>query len=131
MTEPAGSAAGNRFAACLQLFIAVHLKGFIYDYPAHEWLLRYWYEHCDEMDIEYDAVYSDGTMTEEKYALLTELHPEFRLENLNREPERSPEEIIHDMIEAVGEYIEGMEPFDDLTMMSFAYYGPERLPDRN
>lgn len=59
---------------------AEDLMGYIYEYPAHEWLLRYWYEHYDEMDIEYDAVYSDGTMTEEKYALLTDLHPEFRLE---------------------------------------------------
>ena len=32
------------------------LKGFIYDYPTHEWLLRYWYEHYDELDIEYDGV---------------------------------------------------------------------------
>ena len=25
---------------------AEDLKGFIYDYPAHDWLLRYWYEHA-------------------------------------------------------------------------------------
>ena len=24
---------------------AEDLKGFIYDFPAHDWLLRYWYEH--------------------------------------------------------------------------------------
>lgn len=46
------------------------------------------------------------------------------LYKVNREPERSPEEIVFDMKEAVDAYIEGMEPFDDLTMMSFAYYGP-------
>ncbi|MDO5456066.1 MAG: PP2C family protein-serine/threonine phosphatase, partial [Eubacteriales bacterium] len=46
------------------------------------------------------------------------------LEELNKEPDRSPEEILHEMKEAVVKYSEGMEPFDDLTMMSFAYYGP-------
>ena len=57
--------------------IAADMKGFISDFPAHEWLLRYWYEHYDEMEIEYDTVYAGGTETEEKYALLTSLHPEF------------------------------------------------------
>ncbi|MDO5456065.1 MAG: hypothetical protein Q4F25_04010, partial [Eubacteriales bacterium] len=56
---------------------AEDLKGFIYDFPAHDWLLRYWYEHYDEMEIEYDAIYTGGTQTEEKYALLVERHPEF------------------------------------------------------
>ena len=32
------------------------------------------------MDIEYDAVYNDGTGTEEKYVLLARSHPEFNLE---------------------------------------------------
>ena len=59
---------------------AEDLKGFIYDYPAHDWLLRYWYEHAEDMDIEYDAVYNDGTGTEEKYVLLAKSHPEFNLE---------------------------------------------------
>ena len=59
---------------------AEDLKGFIYDYPAHDWLLRYWYEHAEDMDIEYDAVYNDGTGTEEKYVLLARSHPEFNLE---------------------------------------------------
>ena len=56
---------------------AEDLKGFIFDFPAHEWLLRYWYEHYDELDIEYDAVYTEGTKTAEKYALLTSRHPKF------------------------------------------------------
>ena len=56
---------------------AEDLKSFIYDFPAHDWLLRYWYEHSDEMEIEYDTVYYGGSETEEKYAVLTALHPEF------------------------------------------------------
>ena len=54
---------------------AEDLRGFIFRYPAYEWLLRYWYEHYDELEIEYDAIYTGGTETEEKYALLTERHP--------------------------------------------------------
>ena len=61
------------------------LKGFIYDYPTHEWLLRYWYEHYDELDIEYDAIYTESAWTEEKYAYLVQIHPEFWLEYANTE----------------------------------------------
>lgn len=56
---------------------AEDLKGFIYDFPAHEWLLRYWYEHYDEMDADYDAIYTGSTATEEKYARLTTRYPGF------------------------------------------------------
>ena len=45
------------------------------------------------------------------------------LEELNTDPYRTPEEIICDMKEAVDEYVGGRESFDDLTMVSFAYYG--------
>ena len=60
--------------------IAEDLKGFIFDFPAHEWLMRYWYEHYDEMDIDYDAIYTGSTENEEKYALLTARQPDFRLD---------------------------------------------------
>ena len=46
------------------------------------------------------------------------------LEQLNTEPDRSTEETLIGMKEAVDEYIKGKEPFDDMTMMSFAYHGP-------
>ena len=45
------------------------------------------------------------------------------LEQLNKEPDASPEETLHSMKEAVVAYIKGKEPFDDMTMMSFVYYG--------
>ena len=45
------------------------------------------------------------------------------LEQLNKEPDASPEETLHSMKEAVVEYIKGKEPFDDMTMMSFIYHG--------
>ena len=56
---------------------AEDLKGFIYDFPAHDWLLRYWYEHYDELDLDYDAIYTGSTATEKKYTRLTERQPDF------------------------------------------------------
>ena len=35
--------------------IAAETAATVMEYPAHDWLIRYWYEHADELDIEYDA----------------------------------------------------------------------------
>lgn len=48
----------------------------IREYPAYRWLLEYWRNHSDEMDIEYDAEYSGNTKTQEKVRLLREHQPE-------------------------------------------------------
>ena len=45
------------------------------------------------------------------------------LEKLNTDPERSPEEILHDMRTAVYDYSGTEELFDDLTMMCMTYHG--------
>lgn len=50
------------------------------EYPANEWLLDYWYENADEMDIEYDADYRPGTETEKKAAQFTQEHPDIQIE---------------------------------------------------
>ena len=55
------------------------VKAAVYEYPAYKWLLRYWYDHAFDMDIEYDAEYTEGTVTEEKARLLSERHPELQL----------------------------------------------------
>ena len=47
------------------------------EYPSYKWLLSYWYENWETMDIEYDAGYSHGTKTEKKYELFSERHPDF------------------------------------------------------
>ena len=39
------------------------------EYPRYKWLLRYWYEHSDEMDIEYDVEFTPDTETAKKTAL--------------------------------------------------------------
>ena len=49
------------------------------EYPAEEWLIRYWYEHCDEMDIEYDTDYRTSTVTREKDRLLAQRHPDLQV----------------------------------------------------
>ncbi len=49
----------------------------IKEYPSYKWLLSYWYQNWETMDIEYDAGYSHGTGTEKKYELFSKTHPDF------------------------------------------------------
>ncbi|MBO5994073.1 MAG: hypothetical protein J6Q41_01000, partial [Firmicutes bacterium] len=55
--------------------VALALK----EYPAYKWLAEYWYEHYEEMDIEYDVDFTQGTKTEEKCHILGQAYPEFTL----------------------------------------------------
>ena len=59
---------------------ASDLKDYISQYPAHDWLLSYWYENYAEMDIEYDADYSKDTKTAAKCRTMAQRHPDFQLE---------------------------------------------------
>ena len=47
--------------------------------PAHTWLFRYWHDHAEELDIEYDIEYYPGTRTQEKYDLLNREYPDFHI----------------------------------------------------
>ncbi|MBQ6536025.1 MAG: PP2C family protein-serine/threonine phosphatase [Firmicutes bacterium] len=69
----------NRYMESVAADIASDVKLAVTEYPAYEWLMRYWYEHDDELDIEYDAVFAQGTQTEEKCRLFSERHPEIQL----------------------------------------------------
>ncbi|MBR0377742.1 MAG: hypothetical protein IJI04_04920, partial [Lachnospiraceae bacterium] len=60
--------------------IAAEVVVSVNEYPANEWLLDYWYENADEMDIEYDADYRPGTETEKKAAQFTQEHPDIQIE---------------------------------------------------
>lgn len=51
------------------------------------------------------------------------------LAQLNSEPDSSPKEILRGMKKASDAFVQGREPFDDLTMMSIRYHGPERHAD--
>ena len=63
------------------------------EYPAHQWLIRYWFEHWDALDIEYDAEFESGTATEEKCRLFLTRHPDILPEYASvSEIEALPEE---------------------------------------
>ena len=49
------------------------------EYPAYNWLIRYWHNHPNTMDIEYDADYTTGTATLEKCRLLRQHRPELEI----------------------------------------------------
>lgn len=51
----------------------------IQEYPAYEWLIKYWNDNADQMDIEYDVDYGPGTETEKKLTLFKERHPNLNL----------------------------------------------------
>ena len=62
-------------------------------YPAYEWLLKYWYEHADELDVEYDTDYRASTETEQKCWLMEIHQPNLQLRYANTsEIEALPEE---------------------------------------
>ncbi|MBQ6274967.1 MAG: SpoIIE family protein phosphatase [Oscillospiraceae bacterium] len=63
------------------------------EYPAYRWLIRYWYSHPDAMEIEYDALFSEESETEEKCRLFSQRHPELQLRYLDEaQCEALPEE---------------------------------------
>ena len=55
------------------------------EYPSYIWLMRYWYEHPNDMDIEYDVDYGSGTETEAKSRVLCERYPGIQLKYVTEE----------------------------------------------
>ena len=51
----------------------------IKEYPSYRWLVAYWYENWDKIDIEYDVDFSDGTRTKQKEQTLREHAPDFQI----------------------------------------------------
>ncbi len=73
--------------------IADEAKLAITEFPAYEWLIRYWYDHPLLLNIEYDALFEDNSMTREKCELFAERHPDLQLRYLTEEQcEALPEE---------------------------------------
>ncbi len=65
----------------------------LHEYQAYEWLLPYWYENADRLEVEYDADFRSGTVTEEKERLFAKRHPDLSIRYLSREEvEALPEE---------------------------------------
>ena len=73
--------------------IANETRRALEDYPACDWLLRYWYANADTMDVEYDVSFTDGTETEEKCRELTRRHPELELRYITAAEIRSLPEL--------------------------------------
>ena len=63
--------------------IAEVTKQAVTESPAFEWLIRYWYAHPDEMEIEYDAAFEAGSLTAEKCRLFAGRHPDLQLRYLD------------------------------------------------
>ena len=62
--------------------IVTEVKHAVREYPASQWLIRYWYDHSDTLDIEYDAKLSEHTRTAKKCGTFTERHPDLKLRYL-------------------------------------------------
>ena len=45
------------------------------EYPAYEWLLRYWSDHSDELNVEYDVNFRNGAATRMKCTMWGSKHP--------------------------------------------------------
>ena len=75
----------------------------IQEYPAYEWLIPYWANHADSLDIEYDVDYNTGQKTRDKSAMLEEKYPQIVLKY------------------ATTSEIESMEPADQKAYAEVAY----------
>ena len=62
--------------------IANDAKRTLTEYPAYEWLIRYWYAHPDTMEIEYDADFTADTETAKKCVIFNRRHPGLQLRYL-------------------------------------------------
>jgi len=65
--------------------IANETKLAVIEYPAHEWLIRFWYTYPGLMDIEYDVEFDSGTETAEKCRIFSERHPDLELKYVTAE----------------------------------------------
>ena len=55
------------------------------EYPAYEWLVMYWYENYEHLDIEYDAGYGEGTISEVKCNTWNQRHPDIPIRYATKE----------------------------------------------
>ena len=62
--------------------IAEETRRAVMEYPAYEWLLRYWYNYPDELEIEYDAPYSAETRTADQCRSFSRRYPNWELRYL-------------------------------------------------
>ena len=63
--------------------LAQEVERSIQEYPAWEWLIRYWSTHDDTLNIEYDVSFSDGRRTVRKDQQLSSHQPLFQIRYAN------------------------------------------------
>ena len=66
----------------------------VYEYPASKWLIRYWYVHSDDLDIEYDVDYTGDTETGKKARKLSKKYPdiEFKYATIDEVESMDPQD---------------------------------------
>ena len=69
-------------------------------------------------------VYTDG-VAEANNAQNELFGTERMLDALNRDPDATCEQVLKNVMSGIDEFVAGAEQFDDITMMSFKYYGPK------
>ncbi|MBP3853392.1 MAG: SpoIIE family protein phosphatase, partial [Erysipelotrichaceae bacterium] len=57
----------------------------IKEVPSYAWLIQYWHDHAQQMEVEYDKDYGPGTQTEEKVRLFSQRHPEMQIRYATQE----------------------------------------------
>ncbi len=55
--------------------VANEVRSAVKEIPAYEWLIRYWYDHASELDVEYDALFEESAKTAEKTKEFLTRHP--------------------------------------------------------
>ena len=70
-------------------------------------------------------VYTDG-VPEATNSLNELLGTDRMLEALNKDPDAMPEQILNNVMEGINDFVKGEEHFDDITMLSLKYFGPEQ-----
>ena len=65
--------------------VAEETRQAVWEFPASDWLLQYWYTHSAEMDVPYDETFRAGTVTWEKARLLERRYPDLQLRYADEE----------------------------------------------
>ncbi len=75
-------------------------------------------------------VYTDG-VAEATNAENELFGTERMLEALNADPDAAPREVLVHVMDGINRFVAGAEQFDDITMLSFQYRGPEGMVQKN
>lgn len=69
-------------------------------------------------------VYTDGVAeaTNSSYELFG---TDRMLDALNKEPDAMPEQVLNNVMDGINDFVQGAEQFDDITMLSLKYLGPQ------